>query len=73
MKKWTYSGKTKYIKAPGGRYRYPESEIKRLLEEQISKGKVAVYAGVSSTVLKEGLEGQEQRLIEYARSKGYQD
>lgn len=47
MKKWAYSGKTNYIKAPGGRYRYPESEIKRLLEEQISKSEVAVYAGLS--------------------------
>jgi excisionase family DNA binding protein len=28
--KRAYSGKIKYIKTPGGKYRYPESEIKRL-------------------------------------------
>jgi excisionase family DNA binding protein len=28
VKKWAYSGKIKYIKTPGGKYRYPESEIK---------------------------------------------
>ncbi|MGC8936300.1 MAG: helix-turn-helix domain-containing protein, partial [Candidatus Methanomethylicaceae archaeon] len=26
VKKWAYSGKIKYIKTPGGKYRYPESE-----------------------------------------------
>ena len=31
-----------------GKYRYPESEIKRLLGEQAPKGKVAIYARVSS-------------------------
>jgi len=25
VKKWAYSGKIKYIKTPGGKYRYPES------------------------------------------------
>ena len=37
------------------------------------KGKVAVYARVSSADQKEDLERQKQRLIEYAKSKGYQD
>jgi putative resolvase len=48
VKKWAYSGKIKYIKTPGGKYRYPESEIKRLLGEKAPKGKVAIYARVSS-------------------------
>ena len=73
VKKWAYSGKIKYIKTPGGKYRYPESEIKRLLGEQMPKGRVAVYARVSSADQKEDLERQKQRLIEYARSRGYQD
>jgi len=73
VKKWAYSGKIKYIKTPGGKYRYPESEIKRLLGEQVPKGRVAVYARVSSADQKEDLERQKQRLIEYARSRGYQD
>ena len=73
VKKWVYSGKIKYIKTPGGKYRYPESEIRRLLGESVPTGKVAVYARVSSADQKEDLERQKQRLIEYARSKGYQD
>jgi predicted site-specific integrase-resolvase len=41
-------GKIKYIKTPGGKYRYLGSEIKRLLGEQVPKGRVAIYARVSS-------------------------
>jgi putative resolvase len=73
VKKWAYSGKIKYIKTPGGKYRYPESEIKRLLGEQMPKGRVAVYVRVSSADQREDLERQKQRLIEYAESKGYRD
>jgi putative resolvase len=73
VKKWAYAGKIKYIKTPGGKYRYPESEIRRLLGEQMPKGKVAIYARVSSADQKEDLERQKQKLIEYAKSKSYQD
>ena len=73
VKKWAYAGKIKYIKTPGGKYRYPESEVRRLLGEQMPKGKVAIYARVSSADQKEDLERQKQKLIEYAKSKGYQD
>jgi len=73
VKKWAYAGKIKYIKTPGGKYRYPESEIRRLLGEKMPKGRVAVYARVSSTDQEEDLERQKQRLVEYAKSKGYQD
>jgi putative resolvase len=61
----------KVIKTPGGKYRYPESEIKRLLGEA-PKSKVAIYARVSSADLREDLERQKQRLVEYAKSKGLQ-
>ena len=73
VKKWAYSGKIRFIKTPGGKYRYPESEIRRLLGEQAPKGKVAVYARVSSADQREDLERQKQRLVEYARSRGYSD
>jgi putative resolvase len=73
VKKWAYAGKIKYIKTPGGKYRYPESEVRRLLGEQMPKGKVAIYARVSSADQKEDLERQKQKLVEYAKSKGYQD
>ncbi|TDA28538.1 MAG: hypothetical protein DSO01_00600 [Archaeoglobi archaeon] len=69
VKNWAYSGKIKYIKTPGGKYRYPESEIKMLLGEA-PKGRVAIYARVSSEDQKEDLERQKQRLVEYAKSKG---
>ena len=35
------------------------------------KGRVAVYARVSSADQREDFERQKQRLVEYARSKGY--
>jgi excisionase family DNA binding protein len=44
VKKWAYSGKIKYIKTLGGKYRYPESEIKRLLGEA-PKGKERTRGG----------------------------
>ena len=72
VKKWAYSGKIKYIRTPGGKYRYPESEVKRLLDEQMPKGKATVYVRVSSADQREDLE-EQKRLIEYARSKGYQN
>mgnify|MGYP003884661235 CR=1 FL=1 len=72
VKKWTYSGKIKFIKTPGGRYRYPESEVRRLLG-LVPKRKAVVYARVSSADQKDDLERQKNRLIEFARSKGYED
>jgi len=57
-------------RAYSGKIRYPESEIKRLLGEA-PKGKVAIYARVSSADQREDLERQKQRLVEYAKSKGY--
>ncbi|MBS7611613.1 IS607 family transposase [Candidatus Bathyarchaeota archaeon] len=73
VKKWAYSGKIKFIKTPGGKYRYPESEVKKLLGEAMPKGKAVVYARVSSADQKEDLERQKQRLLDYARSRGYTD
>ncbi|MBS7251216.1 MAG: IS607 family transposase [Candidatus Freyarchaeota archaeon] len=71
VKKWAYAGKIKFIKTPGGKYRYPESEVRRLLGELAPKGKAVVYARVSSADQKEDLERQKKRLLEYAESKGY--
>ena len=65
VKNWAYSGKIKYIKTPGSKY----SEIKMLLGEA-PKGRVAIYARVSSEDLKEDLERQKQRLVKL-RAKGY--
>jgi len=62
VKKWAYAGKIKYIKTLGGRYRYPESEIRRLLGERMPKGKVAIYARVSSA---------DQKRISRGRSRNW--
>ena len=68
MKKLT-RGRSSTLKRPAVN-RYPESEIKRLLGEA-PKSKVAIYARVSSADQREDLERQKQRLVEYAKSKGY--
>jgi len=72
VKKWTYSGKIKYFKTPGGRYRYSESEVRRLLG-LAPRRKVIVYARVSSSDQRDDLERQKNRLVEFARSQGYRD
>ena len=69
VKKWTYSGKIKYFKTPGGRYRYSESEVRRLLG-LAPKRKVVVYARVGSSDQRDDLERQKNRLVEFARSQG---
>jgi putative resolvase len=73
VKKWAYSGKLKFIKTPGGKYRYTEAEVKRLLGELTPKGRAAIYARVSSADQKDDLVRQRQKLIECAQSKGHQD
>ena len=55
-------GEDKVIKTPGGKYRYPESEIKRFLGEA-PKSKVAIYARISSADQKEDLKRQKRRLV----------
>ena len=72
VKKWAYSGKIRFIKTLGGRYRYPESEVRRLLG-LVPKRKAVVYARVSSADQKDDLERQKNRLTEFARSKGCED
>jgi predicted site-specific integrase-resolvase len=43
-----------------------------VLGEQVLKGRVAIYARVSSADQKEDLERQKRRLVDYAKSKGLQ-
>ncbi|MEM1513159.1 MAG: helix-turn-helix domain-containing protein [Candidatus Jordarchaeales archaeon] len=71
VKKWAYSGKVRLIKTPGGKYRFPESEVKRLLGGRTPKGRAVIYDRVGAADQWEDLERQKQRLIRYAKSSGY--
>jgi predicted site-specific integrase-resolvase len=64
VKKWAYSGKIKYIKTP--------AVNTGTLRVRAPKGRIAIYARVSSADQREDLERQKQRLVEYAKSKGLQ-
>lgn len=71
IKRWIYSGKIKVIKLPTKRYRIPESEIRRILGQSVSKNQAVIYARVSSADQKEDLKRQRQMLEKYAREKKY--
>jgi predicted site-specific integrase-resolvase len=63
VKKWAYSGKIT-LKRP--------AVNTGTLRVRAPKGRVAIYARVSSADQREDLERQKQRLVEYAKSKGLQ-
>ncbi|MFA4661854.1 IS607 family transposase [Pyrococcus kukulkanii] len=73
IKRWIYSGKIKAVKLPTGKWRIPESEVKRILgERQPEEVRAVIYARVSSRDQKEDLERQVEYLKNYCSSKGYQ-
>jgi putative resolvase len=72
LKKWSYAGKVRGIKTPGGQHRISESEIRRLLGQPMPKNKAIIYARVSSADQKEYLKRQKQMLQEYAKQHGYE-
>jgi len=72
IKRWIYSGKIKAVKLPTGKWRIPESEVKRILgERQPEEVRAVIYARVSSRDQKEDLERQVEYLKNYCSSKGY--
>jgi putative resolvase len=48
IKRWIYAGRIKAIRTPTKRYLIPESEIRRLLGQQVPKNRAVIYARVSS-------------------------
>ncbi len=72
IRKWEWAGKIKCVRTPGGRRRIPESELKRILGG--SGNRCIIYARVSTHKQeKDGnLERQVERLMDYAKSKGYE-
>jgi DNA binding domain, excisionase family len=73
LSRWVREGKIRAIKTAGGKYRIPESEVRRIAEGlPVSKEvRAVIYARVSSSDQKSDLERQIQYLTEYCASKGY--
>jgi len=75
LKRWIYQGKIKAVKSPSRRYRIPESEVLRIMgKEPRPRNRAIIYARVSGRdQVKDGdLDRQVERLLEYARMKGYE-
>jgi len=72
LRRWIKEGRIRAIQTIGGKYRIPESEVKRLLSGVTSKEvRAIIYARVSSSEQRSDLEGQVQYLTQYCTAKGY--
>jgi DNA binding domain, excisionase family len=72
LARWVREGKIRAVRTAGGKYRIPESEVRRIAEGlPISKEvRAVIYARVSPSQ-RGDLEGQVQYLTQYCSSKGY--
>jgi len=71
--RWAKSGKIKYIRTPGGRFRYPLSEIKRILQQEEMVDKrfraviyVRMYPGEDNNIVNKRIE----KLKKFAKERG---
>jgi len=72
LRRWIKEGRIRAIQTVGGKYRIPESEVRRLLSGVIGKEvRVVIYARVSSGDQRSDLERQVQYLTQYCSAKGY--
>jgi len=72
LRRWIKEGKIRAVRTLGGKYRIPESEVKRLLSGiETREVRALIYARVSSSVLRKDLERQIQYLTQYCLAKGY--
>ncbi|MCC6051756.1 MAG: IS607 family transposase [Fervidicoccaceae archaeon] len=73
LARWVREGRIRAIRTAGGKYRVPESEVRRIAEGlPISKEvRAIIYARVSSIDQKSDLERQIEYLTQYCSSKGY--
>ena len=73
LSRWVREGRIRAIRTAGGKFRVPESEVRRIIEGlPISKEvRAVIYARVSSSEQRSDLERQVQYLTEYCASKGY--
>jgi len=72
LARWVKEGKIRAVRTAGGKYRIPESEVRRIAEGlPVSKEvRAVIYARVSPSQ-KGDLEGQVQYLRQYCSSRGY--
>ena len=72
LARWVREGKIRAVRTAGGKYRIPESEVRRIAEGlPISKEvRAVIYARVSPSH-KSDLEEQVQYLRQYCSSRGY--
>jgi len=73
LSRWVREGRIRAIRTAGGKFRVPESEVRRIAEGlPISREvRAVIYARVSSSEQRSDLERQIQYLTEYCASKGY--
>jgi len=73
LSRWVREGRIRAVKTAGGKYRVPESEVRRIAEGlPISREvRAVIYARVSSSDQRSDLERQVQYLTQYCSSKGY--
>lgn len=71
LRRWIEKGHIKAVKTVGGKYRIPESEVRRILEGRVGEVRAVIYARVSSRDQRGDLERQVNYLQEYCASKGY--
>jgi len=72
LARWVKEGRIRAVRTAGGKYRIPESEVRRIAEGlPVSKEvRAVIYARVSPSQ-KGDLEGQVQYLRQYCSSRGY--
>ena len=72
LRRWIKEGKVGAVQTLGGKYRIPESEVKKLLSGVETKEvRAIIYVRVSSSDQKSDLERQIQYLTQYCSAKGY--
>ena len=72
LRRFIKEGKIRAIRTIGGKYRIPESEVKRLLSGiETKEVRTIIYVRVSSSDQKNSLERQVQYLTQYCSAKGY--
>jgi len=73
LSRWVREGRVRAVRTAGGKFRVPESEVRRIAEGlPISKEvRAVIYTRVSSSDQRSDLERQVQYLTEHCASKGY--
>jgi len=72
LRRWVKEGRIRAVQTIGGKYRIPESEVRRLLSGVVGReARAVIYARVGSSDQRSDLERQIQYLTQYCTAKGY--